>query len=96
MEEVKFWTKGKLIFLCVILGIIAIITVSIILYKANIKKKYIELENQFTYAAPNYLLKEQITLKKNMKLKTMVQIRYLKKQKINQKHNQKKILKSLL
>lgn len=80
MEEVKFWTKGKLIFLGVILGIIAIITVSIILYKSNIKKKYIELENQFNYAAPNYLLKEQITLKKDQWRK--IDIKDILKQKL--------------
>lgn len=64
MEEVKFWTKGKIIALSVFLGIIAVIVGIIFLHRYSLKKEYIELQNQFTYAAPNYLLKEQITLEK--------------------------------
>ena len=64
MEEVKFWTKGKIIILLSIIGIILLIVGIVNIFNNNQKKKYIELENQFTYAAPNYMLKEQLTLKK--------------------------------
>lgn len=80
MEEVKFWTKGKLIFLGIFVAVIAIIVASILLHRNIVKKKYIELENQFTYAASNYLLKEQITLKKGQWRK--INIKEILKQKL--------------
>lgn len=65
MEEEKFFTKFKLIVLGVILGIIAIIVVSILLYRNSMKKKYILLESQINNSAPNYLILEDIELEKD-------------------------------
>ena len=63
MEETKFWTKGKIIFLSVILALILIIVCSVLMFKSSMKKKYIEFENQLTLNAENYLSIEGITLK---------------------------------
>lgn len=63
MEETKFWTKGKIIFLCVIFVIILIIIGAIFIHKSSVKKQYVEFENQLTLNAVNYLDLEGITLK---------------------------------
>lgn len=80
MEEVKFWTKEKLIGIAVFIGIFLIIFLAVTIHRNSVKKKYIELENQFTYAAPNYLLKEQINLKKGQWRK--IDIKDILKQKL--------------
>lgn len=63
MEETKFWTKGKIIFLCVVFVIILIIIGAIFIHKSSVKKQYVEFENQLTLNAVNYLDLEGITLK---------------------------------
>lgn len=63
MEETKFWTKGKIIFLCVVFVIILIIIGAIFIHKSSLKKQYVEFENQLTLNAVNYLDLEGITLK---------------------------------
>lgn len=63
MEETKFWTKGKIIFLCVMFVIILIIIGAIFIHKSSVKKQYVEFENQLTLNAVNYLDLEGITLK---------------------------------
>lgn len=63
MEETKFWTKGKIIFLCVVFVIILIIICAIFIHKSSVKKQYVEFENQLTLNAVNYLDLEGITLK---------------------------------
>ena len=45
MEETKFWTKGKIIFLCVVFVIILIIIGAIFIHKSSVKKQYVEFEN---------------------------------------------------
>lgn len=63
MEETKFWTKGKIIFLCIVFVIILIIIGAIFIHKSSVKKQYVEFENQLTLNAVNYLDLEGITLK---------------------------------
>lgn len=63
MEETKFWTKGKIIFLCVIFAIILLIVGIVLIHKSSLKKQYVEFENQLTLNAVNYLQLEGITLK---------------------------------
>ncbi len=65
MEETKWLTKTKLIILFSLILMIGIISVIIIVHKNNLKKEYIKFENQLEYAAPNYILKEKISLKEN-------------------------------
>lgn len=65
MEETKWFTKGKIILFVIILLIIGGIVAFIFIHKNNLKKDYINFENQLEYAAPNYLLKEKIILKEN-------------------------------
>ena len=65
MEETKWLTKGKIILFVIILLIICGIIAFSFMHKNKLKKDYINFENQLEYAAPNYLLKEKITLKEN-------------------------------
>lgn len=65
MEETKWLTKGKIILIVTILLIIGGVVAFIFIHKNNLKKDYINFENQLEYAAPNYLLKEKIVLKEN-------------------------------
>lgn len=55
MEVTKFWTKTKIIILSVLVAIIAITVVSIIVYRNNLKKKYMALETKFNNSINNYL-----------------------------------------
>ena len=65
MEETKWLTKGKIILIVIILLVIGGVVAFIFIHKNNLKKDYINFENQLEYAAPNYLLKEKIVLKEN-------------------------------
>lgn len=65
MEETKWLTKGKIILISSILLVIVGVVAGIFIYRANLKKDYIKFENQLKYAAPNYILKEKITLNEN-------------------------------
>lgn len=65
MEETKFFTKGKIITIGVIVVAIISIILGIVLHRSNLKKEYIKFENQLKYAAPNYILKEKIVLGEN-------------------------------
>lgn len=65
MEEEKFWTKQKLIILGIVLFVILLIVGVILIYRHNMKKKYMVLETQINNAAPNYLLYELISLDKD-------------------------------
>ncbi len=65
MEETKWLTKGKIIMFSVIILIIGSVIAFIFIRKSNLKKDYIKFESQLEYAAPNYLLKEKISLKEN-------------------------------
>lgn len=65
MEEAKWLTKTKIIILASIILIIGLIAIFIVVRKNNLKKDYIKYESQLEYAAPNYLLKENISLKEN-------------------------------
>lgn len=62
MEVTKFWTKGKIIFLLIILGIG--LSFFLISYhkKSTLKKEYIKLENLLTLNAPYYMQLEGIEL----------------------------------
>lgn len=62
MEETKWLTKSKIIIIASILVVIIGIIVGIFIHRSNLKKDYIEFQNQLEYAAPNYLLKEKIKL----------------------------------
>lgn len=62
MEETKWLTKGKIIaIICIVLVTIGVIS-GIFIRRNILKKDYIKFENSLEYAAPNYLLKEKITL----------------------------------
>lgn len=65
MEETKWLTKGKIILMVIIFLIICGVVAFIIVHKNNVKKEYIKFQSQLEYAAPNYLLKEKITLNEN-------------------------------
>lgn len=65
MEETKWLTKGKIIGISLIILVIVGIIIGIFIHKSNMKKEYIKFENQLKYAAPNYILKEKITLNEN-------------------------------
>lgn len=65
MEETKWLTKGKIILMVIAFLIICGVVAFIIVHKNNVKKEYIKFQSQLEYAAPNYLLKERITLKEN-------------------------------
>lgn len=62
MEETKWLTKTKLIIIIIILLVIGFVVTFSIIRKNNLRKEYINFEKQLEYAAPNYLLKEKITL----------------------------------
>ena len=62
MEETKWLTKTKLIIIIIALLMIGFIVAFSIIRKNNLRKEYINFEKQLEYAAPNYLLKEKITL----------------------------------
>ena len=65
MEETKWLTRGKIILFVIILLVIGGVIAFILIYRNNLKKDYINFENQLKYAAPNYLLKEKISLNEN-------------------------------
>lgn len=62
MEETKWLTKTKIIIIIILLLIIGSVVAFIFIRKNNLKKEYMNYEKQLEYAAPNYLLKEKITL----------------------------------
>ncbi len=65
MEETKWLTKGKIIIISLVVVAILSIFIGVSIHKSNLRKKYIEFENQLAYAGSNYLLKEKIELKEN-------------------------------
>lgn len=65
MEETKWLTKTKIIIFSSIILFIGLVCIFIAVYRHNLRKDYMNYEKQLEYAAPNYLLKEKITLKKN-------------------------------
>lgn len=62
MEETKWLTKGKIIIIIALLLVVGGVVSFIFIHRNNLKKEYIKFQNQLEYAAPNYLLKEKITL----------------------------------
>lgn len=65
MEETKWLTKTKIIIMASLLLIIGLIVIFVLVHRVNLKKDYKKYESQLEYAAPNYLLKERISLKEN-------------------------------
>lgn len=65
MEETKWLTKTKIIIMSSIVLIIGLIVIFVVVHRHNLKKEYMKYESQLEYAAPNYLLKERISLKEN-------------------------------
>lgn len=65
MEETKWLTKTKIIIMSSVVLIIGLIVIFIVVHRHNLRKEYINYESQLEYAAPNYLLKEKISLKEN-------------------------------
>ncbi|MBO6145886.1 MAG: DUF5011 domain-containing protein [Bacilli bacterium] len=63
MEETKWLTKTKIIIMISIVVVIGLIITFIVVHRKNLKKEYINYENQLEYAAPLYLQKEKISLK---------------------------------
>lgn len=55
MEVTKFWTKTKIIVFSVLAAIIILGIVSVMLYRNNLKKKYMALEPKFNNSINNYL-----------------------------------------
>ena len=65
MEETKWLTKTKIIIFSAIILVIGLVFIFILVHRHNLRKDYINYEKQLEYAAPNYLLKEKISLKEN-------------------------------
>ena len=62
MEVTKFWTKPRIIFLSILIGIIGIIVGIVFLNRAKLKKQYMKIESQINRNAFNYLLLENLYL----------------------------------
>ena len=65
MEETKWLTKTKIIIMSSIILVIGLIVIFIVVHRHNLINEYKKYESQLEYAAPNYLLKERISLKEN-------------------------------
>ena len=65
MEETKWLTKTKIIIFSSIVLVIGLVIIFIVVNRHNLKKQYIQYEEQLKYAASNYLKKEKIELKDN-------------------------------
>lgn len=88
MEESRFWTKGKISLIIVILFIIGGIIGIILMNRSKAKDEYMRLEKQITNQyAPNYLLYEQIELGdyeyRKIDIKDMIKYDLIPNDKIN-------------
>lgn len=87
MEVTKFWTKGKIIALLVLISIISVVTIGILMHRSELKKEYKQLSNELTLKAENYLILEHITLDNGQWRKISIDELVRKKLVVNERAN---------